>query len=317
MKGRPEANDSRHSRSQVAGFTLVELLVVIAIIGMLVGLLLPAVQQAREAARTMQCNNQLRQLGLACLNYETTHQRFPSGGWYYFWVGDPDRSGVKQPGSWCFSLLPYLEQNALAQMGMDGDPDNVSDTQKKGALEVIRTPLAVFLCPSRRPVALTLTSHNSYYNCNAQERPAYAAKTDYAGNYGDHSDNPQAGNAVKTLSEGDALAPITKNGLIFQCSQVTMAEIYDGSSNTYLLGEKYLEPDQYSPVSGGMNTLADDNECCYAGNDNDNQRKTYSDNTNPAPMQDRAGAIMRGIFGSAHAGSFGMALCDGSVQRVS
>src|SRR5262245_9385622 len=101
-----------------AAFTLVELLVVISVIAVLVGLLLPAVQQAREAARRMQCSNNLKQIGLGALNHESTHQYLPSGGWGHRWVGDADSGfGRSQPGGWVYSLLPYVEQSALHSRG--------------------------------------------------------------------------------------------------------------------------------------------------------------------------------------------------------
>jgi len=92
----------------------VELLVVIAIIGVLVALLLPAVQAAREAARRSQCQNNLKQMGLSALNYEGSQKAFPSTGWGWHWMGDPDQgAGKNQTGGWIYSLLPYIEQSGI------------------------------------------------------------------------------------------------------------------------------------------------------------------------------------------------------------
>ena len=129
---------------RAAGFTLIELLVVITIIGILISLLLPAVQAAREAARRLQCQNNLKQLALGCLNHEQAQGFLPTGGWIWIWAGDPDRGFTRrQCGGWVYNILPYIEQQALHDLGMGQNP-----TDKMAALTTIaQTPLTISLLP--------------------------------------------------------------------------------------------------------------------------------------------------------------------------
>jgi prepilin-type N-terminal cleavage/methylation domain-containing protein len=131
------ARFGRHSRPY--GFTIVELLVVIGIIGMLMALLLPAVQSARESVRRAQCANHLRQLGLAMQHHVSDFGRYPTNGWGYLWVGCPDRgTDVNQPGGWIYNILPYIEQSNLRAMGR-GQP---AAQQRQALAKMTQTPVA-------------------------------------------------------------------------------------------------------------------------------------------------------------------------------
>jgi prepilin-type N-terminal cleavage/methylation domain-containing protein/prepilin-type processing-associated H-X9-DG protein len=137
---------SRSSR----GFTLVELLVVITIIGILVSLLLPAVQAAREAARRAQCIGNLKQIALACLNCESATTHFPAGGWGQVYIGHPDAgTGIKQPGGPCFNILPFMELSPLYSLQAHTTTLELTVASTK----MVGTALPGFICPSRRAVA--------------------------------------------------------------------------------------------------------------------------------------------------------------------
>ena len=128
-------------------FTLVELLVVIAIIGILIALLLPAVQAAREAARRVTCQSHLKQIGLASLNHHDSHGLFPTGGWGAGWTGQSERGfDRRQPGGWGYNILPFIEMTGLHQAGAGLSPvERAAAYRDRHA-----TPIPMFFCPSRR-----------------------------------------------------------------------------------------------------------------------------------------------------------------------
>src|ERR1700704_6283724 len=160
---------------QGKGFTLVELLVVIAIIGILVALLLPAVQAAREAARRNQCQNNLKQLSLAMLNYEGTQKALPTGGWDWHWMGDPDGGyGPNQPGSWVYNIAPLIEEANIRTIAQ-----GLPAAQKRIELmKLSETPIVTMNCPSRRAARpyTYFYSGDVYQNMNT---PKVAVRGDY------------------------------------------------------------------------------------------------------------------------------------------
>jgi prepilin-type processing-associated H-X9-DG protein len=284
----------------------VELLVVITIIGILIALLLPAVQAAREAARRLQCGNHLKQIGLGALNHESAYGHYPTGGWGWYWVGDPDRGfGADQPGGWFYNILPFIEQNAIYLL-----PRGANEAAKKdGATQMIATPLAGANCPSRRASILYPNYYNDVgFNYNLAKM---VARGDYAANCGDQGVT-EVGSGPATLDAASTYAwPSMKGhtGISFQRSTVTIAEVTDGTSNTILVGERYLQSDHYvTGQTGG------DNDTLYTGYANDLYRSASS---LLPPLQDREGYDDNGFqFGSAHAGGCNYVFCDGSMHTL-
>jgi prepilin-type N-terminal cleavage/methylation domain-containing protein len=171
------------------GFTLVELLVVIAIIGVLVALLLPAVQAAREAARRNQCKNNLKQIGLACQNHVSAQGHLPTGGWGFSWTADPNRGyGPEQPGSWIYNVLEYVEQGNVRRLGKG--LLSTSPGFKDASITLHQTTLSAFNCPSRRSGGPFPSAWGPPNNQAIAEQPWLAelahgsgvAKGDYAAN---------------------------------------------------------------------------------------------------------------------------------------
>jgi prepilin-type N-terminal cleavage/methylation domain-containing protein len=305
------------SRRLRTAFTLVELLVVIAIIGVLVSLLLPAVQAAREAARRSQCHNNLKQMALACLEAEDVYKHFPSSGWGWRWTGDPDRgAGKEQPGSWAFNILPFMEQQQLHKLGSDGNKNAITAGQRTGTAKMEVTPVSTFYCPSRRPaIAYPIHPDHPYRTDNSLggDVVTVVGQGDYAGNYGpDDNDDPQLGGTPGSIPVSPTYVWPTfdqVDGIFYACSEVTVKRITDGLSNTYLVGEKYLDPNGY--MDGADYT---DTESFYTGNNDDSLRSTFL-----TPMQDQTGFGFNPgrRFGSVHPAIWNVAWCDGSVSSLS
>ena len=323
------------------GFTLVELLVVITIIGILIALLLPAVQAAREAARRLQCTNNLRQIGLASLTHEQAHGFLPTGGWGSL-AGEPLLGYDKnQPGSWLYNILPYMDLQSLHDLGIDEglfrDSPFSPANLRPGFKQRIETPVAAFICPSRRraiayPIHVGApgdTTVNYITFDNVSLLPKRAGRADYAASIGDAEllitdAGPTFAVAalmteVEWMSSWRGSPGTLCTGVISRRSMVRLRDITDGASKTYLCGERTIDPDRYIDGLSVGDDQSWDASFCYdvtrwSGTGSgmvgiaDNQLRPYPDTSGVDNVH---------CFGSAHAGSFSMTFCDGSVQALS
>jgi len=309
-------------RARRDGFTLIELLVVVAIIGVLIALLLPAVQQAREAARRSQCKNNLKQIGLALHNYHDAFEAFPPG---YVDQG----LNLTEPGqgnwTWTAMLLPYLDQTpmfTLLDVGNRLISDALADPQ---ALQAMQHPLSVFVCPSDPGPALNEADDSGSPWPERAIRDAFGnerqlARCSYVAANSSRGLGRDDGVPINPESGGSPSA----NGVFWRNSSVNFRTITDGSSNIVLAGERIWKKGDVevrSAVTCGLRADGPGPEGVAEGMDD--QGLVYSLGSGLRRINDVAdsdGNLIEGArqsFSSAHTGGGQFLMGDGRVRFIS
>ena len=263
------------------GFTLVELLVVIAIVATLIGLLLPAVQMARESVRATSCQNQLRQIALAFQVHHDAQRMYPTGGNEWWtppnFVGGQPATGLRQDACWAYQILPYIEEKAA------WNPPGGDDISRQTA--AVAAKIAGYFCPTRRgPQSLTYASVN------------YMDGRELTHGLIDYAASNLGGDGIMVQAGSDRQAQPRRAN-----------EVTDGLTKTLFVGEKRLN------LAHLGERQQDDNEGYTAGWDEDTIRRT-----DLPPDRDYLGDDDGGeLFGSSHSSTFNAAFGDGSVRGLS
>ncbi|HEV7279455.1 MAG TPA: DUF1559 domain-containing protein [Pirellulaceae bacterium] len=277
-----------------AGFTLVELLVVIAIIGVLVALLLPAVQMARESANRMSCSNNLKQVGLALHNFHDTNKGLP-----------PHRLTFNHL-TWPVMIMPFIEQNPLY------DRFDIRASYMAQPADVVRTNVDAYICPSRRASPAISIGEPTQPIDPVQD----GATGDYAGNAGDNAGWDNGPSPTKPAPNGVFVhgQMTTVGGLIKNFKyDINFASINDGLSNTIMIGEKAVSIESINRGGGeGDGPIYSGTAACYTARTGGAFAGTIAKSIRLPPP----GPGTYPIWGSVHPGVCQFTLCDGSVRAI-